>query len=367
MFSLFGLKRKKTRRPRRYNVPGSPCNKLRKNVCHSNPNCSYTKRGCRRRKGTSGGSLYEGPSLPSGDYTAPSDIGVARSWNPSWGPSPQSGPEFTASGDDDLGAYGDEAGISFFGRRRKARQMGFGGMMSPDAFGTYFGYRRKATKRRSTKRKSSTKRRTTKRKSSTKRRTTKRTYKPRRYTRRAYKPRRRSSGRTSIAAIQSRMDALNKKYGVLPDGTPDPTVPDYKMNDDDEDLGAYAEAAGITFFGRKRKARRYNVPGSACNGLKMRTCRSNPNCSYARKRGCRRRGGTATKGVVYEGPSLQYGRKRHCVRRKTKKCRKLPKAFVKKCRKYGIKTTKKVGNRRVPKKMSVLHKQLKKAMRRSRK
>ncbi len=109
-------------------------------------------------------------------------------------------------------------------------------------------------------------------------------------------------------------------------------------------------------FGRKRKStrkhrvrRRYNVPGSACNGLRKSVCQSNPNCAHTR-RGCRRRGGTATKGVVYEGPSMQYGRK-------------LPKAFVKKCRKHGIKTTRKVGSRRVPKKMSVLKRQLKKKMR----
>jgi len=68
----------------------------------------------------------------------------------------------------------------------------------------------------------------------------------------------------------------------------------------DEPLGEYAEAAGITFFGKKK---RYNVAGSACNKLTKKTCSSNPNCSYT-KRGCKRRKGTATKGMVYEGPSL---------------------------------------------------------------
>ena len=79
----------------------------------------------------------------------------------------------------------------------------------------------------------------------------------------------------------------------------------------DEPLGEYAEAAGITFFGKKKL---YNVKGSACNKLTKKTCQSNPNCSYT-KRGCKRRKGTATKGLVFEGPSLpaaytSYGRRR---------------------------------------------------------
>ena len=48
---------------KRYNVPGSICNRKPKKICKSNPNCSYTKRGCRRRKGTKKGIVYEGPSL----------------------------------------------------------------------------------------------------------------------------------------------------------------------------------------------------------------------------------------------------------------------------------------------------------------
>lgn len=49
---------------KRYNVQGSMCNKKPKKVCQSMPNCSYTKRGCRRRAGTkSGAMVYEGPSL----------------------------------------------------------------------------------------------------------------------------------------------------------------------------------------------------------------------------------------------------------------------------------------------------------------
>ena len=97
------------------------------------------------------------------------------------------------------------------------------------------------------------------------------------------------------------------------------TDPGFNMTaGDDEDLSAYAEAAGITFFGRRRKTvrrRRYNVAGSSCNKLRSRTCKSNPNCTYT-KRGCRRRSGTASRGVVYEGPALQFGRRRKTVRRR---------------------------------------------------
>ena len=75
---------------------------------------------------------------------------------------------------------------------------------------------------------------------------------------------------------------------------------------------------GAPFYGYKspipssafgKKQRRYNVKGSACNGLNRRICRGNPNCTYT-KRGCRRRAGTVKGGLVYEGPSLQFGRSR---------------------------------------------------------
>ena len=56
-----------------------------------------------------------------------------------------------------------------------------------------------------------------------------------------------------------------------------------------------------------KRTRRYNVARSPCNSLKKHVCWSNPNCSYT-IRGCKRRYGTATKGVVFEGPALQFGR-----------------------------------------------------------
>ena len=65
----FGMRRKykkKRATRRRYNVPGSPCNRLKKLTCRTSPNCSYTRRGCRRRSGTAKGKVYEGPSMEFG-------------------------------------------------------------------------------------------------------------------------------------------------------------------------------------------------------------------------------------------------------------------------------------------------------------
>ena len=57
----------KKRRVRRYNVKGSPCNKLRKRICSGNANCTYTKRGCRRKNGTvKNGLVFYGPNLQFG-------------------------------------------------------------------------------------------------------------------------------------------------------------------------------------------------------------------------------------------------------------------------------------------------------------
>jgi len=66
------------RRPvRRYSKKGGVCSGLRKQVCHSNPNCTYVmRRGCRARRGTMQGVKYEGPSLPS-DYRS-SRFGIKK-------------------------------------------------------------------------------------------------------------------------------------------------------------------------------------------------------------------------------------------------------------------------------------------------
>ena len=140
----------------------------------------------------------------------------------------------------------------------------------------------------------------------------------------------------------------------------------YTMSGND-DLGSYADAAGITFFGRRRttvRRRRYNVKGSPCNKLRRGVCKSNPNCSYT-KRGCRRRRGTS-KGLVYQGPSLSsFGRRKarkvHKARR-SRKVRKLPKKIVKLCRKLKIKCTKKVGKHRVQRSLTDLKRMIKKRM-----
>jgi len=79
-----------------------------------------------------------------------------------------------------------------------------------------------------------------------------------------------------------------------------------------------------TGFGRKkrRSARRYNVKESSCNKLRMRVCKSNPNCTYAKRRGCRRRKSTVKGGLVYQGPSLAgFGKRRYNV--KESSCNKL--------------------------------------------
>jgi hypothetical protein len=178
-------KRRYRRKGRRYNVTGSNCNRLKKRTCKSNPNCSYTRRGCRRRTGTATkGVVYEGPSLE-------------------------------------------------FGKRRRRRY--------------------------------------------------------------------------NVAG--SPCNGLNKRVCVS------------SANCRFTKRGCRRRSKTMVYegpsleFGRKRRKtrkvrrRRYNVAGSSCNKLKKRTCQSNPNCSYTR-RGCRRRTGTATKGVVYEGPSLEFGKRR---------------------------------------------------------
>jgi len=125
------------------------------------------------------------------------------------------------------------------------------------------------------------------------------------------------------------------------------------------DLGFMAQSDGTMFgvgspfygypakFGKRR--RRYNVTGSGCNRKSKRICQSTPNCTYT-KRGCRRRSGTATKGVVYEGPSLEFGKRRRrysvtgsACNRKTKRiCQSTPNCTYTKrgCRRRSGTTTK---------------------------
>ena len=80
----------------------------------------------------------------------------------------------------------------------------------------------------------------------------------------------------------------------------------------------------IAAFGKKARDRS-SKGSSQCSGLSQRICNGNP-----KYRGCRRKAGTATKGVVYEGPSLQFGRRRR------PKCKRVSKLVCKGKRSYNI-------------------------------
>jgi len=102
--------------------------------------------------------------------------------------------------------------------------------------------------------------------------------------------------------------------------------------------------------------------GSACKGLNERICRGNPNCTYTIN-GCVRRRGTVKGGLVFEGPSLQFGKKSRRKARKSKGVtKKLPAKIRKLCKRLKIKTTKRVGRRRVRKSIKTLMKQIRMRM-----
>jgi len=68
-------------------------------------------------------------------------------------------------------------------------------------------------------------------------------------------------------------------------------------------------------FGKRR--RKYFVEDSSCNRHRKSVCKSMPNCTYTKGRGCRRRKGTVKGGLVYEGPSLAaFGKRRRVLRRR---------------------------------------------------
>ena len=59
------------------------------------------------------------------------------------------------------------------------------------------------------------------------------------------------------------------------------------------------------------------VEDSACNRHRKAVCKSMPNCTYTKGRGCRRRKGTVKGGLVYQGPSLAaFGKRRRVLRRR---------------------------------------------------
>jgi hypothetical protein len=376
MFSfLFGRKRsscrKKSRKPKRrcytrrrkatpFNVPGSHCNALDESMCLSTPGCRYVKggRGCGRKW-----NWRDYPSEAS--YTTGEIVPGSESY------ASQQSPVYANMGGEgeDVGDYAAEAGIQFFGRRRRrtrrTRRSNFGRKTRCDK-----GRRRRSRFRRSYVPGSSC---------NMKKKADCMANKYCHYVR----------GGQGCKYIQGGRDMeMSERMGMMGPATGPDVLPDLisfdfgrrrrtrrsgfgataSKNSDrmsNEQVGAgvmdfvkkcqskqYTPLIGCVEsalrFGRKRSckrrsSRRINVPGSRCNKLKKGACAA-AGCQYTKK-GCRRK-------ATYKARTVGYGKKR------------LPKAFVKKCRKYGVKTTKKVGRKRVQKSMSMLKKQLRKAMKR---
>ena len=108
---------------------------------------------------------------------------------------------------------------------------------------------------------------------------------------------------------------------------------------------------------------------TGCNSIKdQRVCNGNANCSWigGKVNACQRKRGTVKDSLVFYGPNVQFGKKR---RRKGCKGRtkKLPAKIRKLCKRLKIKTTKRVGGRRVCKSIKTLMKQIKKRMKKSKK
>jgi hypothetical protein len=58
------VRRKKSTSPVKRRIKNSPCAKYRKINCGSvDPNCEWTTRGCKRRRGVKLGSVYQGPQM----------------------------------------------------------------------------------------------------------------------------------------------------------------------------------------------------------------------------------------------------------------------------------------------------------------
>jgi len=177
--------------------------------------------------------------------------------------------------------------------------------------------------------------------------------------------------------------------------------PDFVMTGDDEDLGSYADAAGIEFFGKRRRGARRGRRG--VRRVTRRKVRRGVRRVTRRKvrRGVRKVHRRRAAGIgnmlkkmetafgnMFKLPSFgrrktrkvhRKSRKTRKVHRKSRKTRKvhrksrkgckgrtykkLPAHIRKMCRKLKIKTTKKVGSRRVCKKLSVIKKLIARKMR----
>ena len=154
-------------------------------------------------------------------------------------------------------------------------------------------------------------------------------------------------------------------------------APDFSMTSGDDDLGSYADAAGIEFFGRRRRRRgRKGVRKGARKGARRGVRKVRRHRKTHRRVsafGEAARLANSTKNVI-----MAFGKRRKSrrkVRKNAKKThadfrrmpRKLPASIRKMCRKLKIKCTKKIGSRKVYKKLSVLKKQIARKMRKMRK
>jgi hypothetical protein len=110
---------------------------------------------------------------------------------------------------------------------------------------------------------------------------------------------------------------------------------------------------------------------SGCKSIKdPRVCNGNANCSWlgGKINACQRKRGTVKDSLVFYGPNVQFGKRRRRKGCKSKgPTKKLPAKIRKLCKRLKIKTTKRVGGRRVCKSIKTIMKQIKKRMKKSKK
>jgi hypothetical protein len=317
-----GKKRRKTRRKRscrirrfsRANVPGSSCNSWNRETCMTKPFCNYVRggQGCKYIAG--GRELEAGMGNPGGNIFIP-DQEIA----------PTMGGIFGADADS----------FTAFGRRRRCRsrraprrynvvgspcnRLRRGKCAASGCSYTKRGCRRKAT----------------------------------------YKLRGMSFGarRYNVAGSscnkKKKADCKSSGCTYTKRGCRRKAV--YKLRTPKAAKVSKRKSSKRKSKAAKAASEEHPRTGDVCRKRSRYNCQSNPNCKNT-KSGCRRKHGVKSAGLKYSGPvrPTAFGKRRAC---------KLPKAFVKKCRKYGVKTTLKRGHKRVQKSMAVLKKQLRRAMR----
>ena len=130
----------------------------------------------------------------------------------------------------------------------------------------------------------------------------------------------------------------------------------------DDDIGAYADAAGIHMFGRRRYRRRRSSFGRRRSMIGEKPKRSCTAIGRRRRRRCNMVGRRS--GMGKRSRKVGSRRKSRKVGRKGRKAnKKLPASIRRMCRKYKIKCTKKVGSRKVYKKLSIVKRQIAKRRR----